>query len=188
MKSLIQILFFIIFYLLVLESLSAQWNEVSKPYRFNGIITSLYFAGPNLIAGVQGDIVSGGLFYSTNNGTSWNEIMNNNIIWSLGTNGSNVYAGTAYGIYVSNNYGVSWNLISTLYNVFVFDSNSQCFLAGTDSGLYISYDKGKSWSRSTDVHMNHTIKSLVSNGTNVYASSPWNINDDSYVFRSTDNG
>lgn len=190
MKTIIQIIIPILFYLLTLKSLYAQWIEVGKPYRFNGPIMALNFVGDNLIAAVQGvSATSGGLFVSTDRGISWKEIMTQNPSYSLASRGSNAFAGTWQGLYISDDYGVTWNRNPILSdNVFVIGSNSQYIFVGNSSGVYLSSDLGINWSKATSSLGNFTIKSIVINGPKIFAASPFNTDNDSYVFRSTDNG
>ena len=71
------------------------------------LVTSLAVSGTNLFAGT-----GGGVFLSTNNGTSWkqvnNGLMDTNIL-SLAVSGTNLFAGTyGSGVFLSTNNGASW--------------------------------------------------------------------------------
>ena len=72
----------------------AQWIQTNGPY--GGSITSLAISGANLFAGTA----SGGVFLSTNNGTSWTAVNNGlttTSVSSLAVSGTNLFAGTSDG-------------------------------------------------------------------------------------------
>lgn len=65
--------------------------QTNGPY--GGYVYSLAVSGTNLFAGTYG----GGVFLSTNNGTSWTEVnsgLTNTYVWSLAVSGTNLFAGT----------------------------------------------------------------------------------------------
>jgi hypothetical protein len=95
-----------------------------------------------------------GLFLSTNNGTSWNNV-NTGLggfvgIDNLVVNGSNIFAGTrTNGVYRSTNNGASWTTSSDFTDVTVLTVNGSNLLAGTSSnGLFLSTDNGNNWTSS----------------------------------------
>jgi hypothetical protein len=69
--------------------------------------------GTNLFAGTYG----GGAFLSTDNGTSWTQVINgytNTSVNSFAVSGTNLFAGSnGAGVFLSTNYGTSWTSIST---------------------------------------------------------------------------
>ena len=73
----------------------AQWVQANGPY--GGNIHCLTVSGPNLFAGV-----SGGVYFSTNNGTSWSALnagMTNDSVLSFAIIGTNLFAGTSGGVF-----------------------------------------------------------------------------------------
>ena len=71
----------------------AQWVQTNGPY--GGMIISFAVSGTNLFAGT-----GGGVFLSTNNGTSWTEVNNgltNTHVYTLAVSGTNLFAGTLGG-------------------------------------------------------------------------------------------
>ncbi len=98
-------------------------------------------------------IVGDGVFYgsiykSTDNGVSWNTIGSNPglpypnpIIYSLGADGSNIYAGTYTNIYLSSDNGNTWSSSGVVNNSKVnsITINDTCVFAGTDvSGVWVA--------------------------------------------------
>ncbi|MBV6422139.1 MAG: hypothetical protein DAHOPDDO_03428 [Ignavibacteriaceae bacterium] len=107
-------------------------------------------------------------------------------VLSLAVNGSNIYAGTAYGVYSSTNNGQSW--VETSMNVVrslaVNDSNVFAGIGGFMSypqGVYRSTDNGQNW---TQTAMNYDIvQSLAVRDSQVFAGTTY-----SGLYRSTDGG
>ena len=65
-------------------------------------------SGSNIFAGTDG-----GVYLSTNNGTSWtaeNTGLGNQSVSSLAMSGSNIFAGTYGGVFLSTNNGTSWTV------------------------------------------------------------------------------
>jgi hypothetical protein len=82
--------FFAAVVLLGAQSLQAQWIQTSGPY--GGSIECFAVNGSNLFAGTDG-----GVFLSTNNGTSWaavNTGLKNATVSALAVSGPNLFAGT----------------------------------------------------------------------------------------------
>ena len=124
-----------------------------------GDVQCLLMNGTYMFAGTDG----GGIFLTSNNGTSWNEINNglqNLDVRCLAIKGNDIYAGTySGGIFVSSNRGGSWKAANNglddlnILSIVINDSN---MLAGTDGhGIYLSKDSGKNWTA-----LNNDIKNL----------------------------
>src|SRR5229473_2797837 len=88
----------------------AQWIQTNGPY--GGFVGAFAASGSNVFAGTFG----GGVFLSTDNGTSWRAVstgLTNTSIHALTVIGTNVFAGTGGGVFVSTNSGTSWTSASS---------------------------------------------------------------------------
>ena len=76
---------------------------------------------------------------------------NGGAVYSIVTNGSNIYAGTdGGGFYLSNDNGVSWvaknnGLTNLIIRSIAFSSN--IIVVGTDDGVFVSSNYGTNWSQ-----------------------------------------
>ncbi len=81
------------------------WQQTNGPY--GGIIDCFAVSGTNLFAGGLG-----GVFLSTNNGTSWTQVntgLTSTAVLSLAVLGTNLFAGTSgEGVFLSTNNGSRW--------------------------------------------------------------------------------
>jgi photosystem II stability/assembly factor-like uncharacterized protein len=111
----------------------AQWVQTNGPY--GGRIISLAVSGTNLFAGT-----GGGVFLSTNNGTSWAAVNNgvtNTNVSALAVSGTNLFAGTEGGVFRSTNNGTSWTAVNngvTNTNVSALAVSGTNLFAGTWGG------------------------------------------------------
>ena len=132
--------------------LHAQWIQTNGPY--GGLVSSLAVSGTNLFAGTLG----GGVFLSTNNGTSWTAASTGltSVVGDFdpatdvralavspnGTGGTNLFAGTDGGVFLSTNNGTSWTAASTgLTNTYVRA------LAVSGTNLFAGTHGGGVWRR-----------------------------------------
>jgi photosystem II stability/assembly factor-like uncharacterized protein/murein DD-endopeptidase MepM/ murein hydrolase activator NlpD len=161
-----------------------SWEQTNGPY--GGNINCYVFSGTNLFAGTHG----GGLFRSTNNGTSWapvNSGLANGYVLSLWASGSNLFAGTSgSGLFISRDNGNSWTAANTglgASTVYALAISGSVLFAGTGGwGVFLSTNNGTSWAQANSGLGNLIVKSLVVSGSNVFAGT-WGG-----VFRSSDNG
>jgi hypothetical protein len=142
--------------------------------------------GTNLFAGTWGN----GVFLSTDDGTSWNDVNNGLIyptqrrVYTLVSSGKNLFAGTDWGIYISTNNGTNWAIVdseftgTTIRSLAVLGTNLFASISG--KGVFLSTNNGISW---TLVKADPSILSFAVSGTNIYAGS-WG----SGVLMSTNNG
>ena len=84
--------------------------------------------GKNIFAGSFQYGSTGGVYLSTDNGTSWNlkdSGLTDHQVNILASSGSNLFAGTNSALFFSNNSGVSWSeiLIGTVSAIYISDSN-----------------------------------------------------------------
>jgi hypothetical protein len=168
----------------------------------NTFVNAFAVSGTNLFAG------GGGVFLSTNDGSSWTAV-NNGLpahtgVTCFAVNGMNLYMGTdGNGAFLSTNNGASWTTVNNgLTNTFVLSlaaspaggSGTNIF-AGTDGGLwgttgggvFLSTDNGTNWSAVnnglTDTLVTALAVSSGGSGTNIFAGTK-----NSGVFLSTNNG
>ena len=98
-----------------------------------------------------------GLFYSTDDGVSWNgtNLTNTGILTiataSNGAGGEDLFAGTMTAVFVSSNGGASWTATNygstgmpndTVRSLTFYGGD---LLGGSDEGVYLSTDNGESW-------------------------------------------
>ncbi len=124
------------------------WNDFLITYD-EIYISSFAVVGETIFAGT----FRGGVFRSTNNGTTWTEVnsgLADSVISSLAAQGNALFAGTYHGgVFRSTNNGASWTsnnagLTTTdVRSLFVYGS---IIFAGTTDGVFISADSGTSWS------------------------------------------
>ena len=107
----------------------------------NNFVNALVVSGTNLFAGT----FNGGIFRSSNNGTSWTAVntgLTNARVYSLAVSGTNLFAGTAGGVFLSTNNGTSWSAASTgLPNSTVYA------LVASDTSLFAGTGGGGVWRR-----------------------------------------
>lgn len=102
--------FLLVFYISSTCVLHTQWLHTNGPVGYP--INCLTISGINLFAGTE----RGGIFLTTNNGTSWTSI-NNGLsaisVYGIVKNGSNLFATTwGSGIVLSTNNGTSWTEVN----------------------------------------------------------------------------
>jgi hypothetical protein len=160
----------------------AQWVQTSGPE--GGIVQCIAVSGANLFAGTY----LGGVFVSTDNGTSWtvaNNGLTNKNVYCLAVSGTNLFAGilSGGGVFLSTNNGTSWTAAgltnSTIQAIVVSGTN---LFAGTSKGVFLSTNNGTSWKAINTGLTNTTVHCLAVSGTNLFAGTGGG------VFLSTNNG
>lgn len=152
-----------------------------------------------LFAGISG----GGVFLSTNDGTSWTEASKGLTSMSVSAlailpasdeaGSAMLFAGTfGGGVFLSTDNGTCWNAANAgLTNTSVLsltksptnDGSGTNLFAGTSSGgVYLSTDNGASWSSARTDVTNTPVWSLAARDANLFAGTGCG------VFLSTDNG
>jgi photosystem II stability/assembly factor-like uncharacterized protein len=126
--------------------LHAQWVRTNGPY--GGRITDLVASGATLFVGTLG----GGVFRSTDNGTSWTEASNGLTdfdVYVLAVSGTTLFAGFEEGIFRSTDNGDHWiNLKSPITGKKVQSIavvGTSIITATWDKGIYRSTDNGDNW-------------------------------------------
>jgi len=180
---------FIIFFSTIVNFNSfAQWRltPLNNQYIWSfAIVDTCVFAGSS----------GGGVYLSTNNGTSWSEMdsgLTNMGISALttipnGSGGTIIFAGTfGSGVFKSTNLGKSWDSTALgKEDVWALAASGTNIFAGTQNGMYISANQGASWSEINSGFTNPAapiVNTLLINGQDVLAGTTGGI------FLSTDNG
>jgi photosystem II stability/assembly factor-like uncharacterized protein len=100
-------------------------------------------SGSNIFAAADG-----GVFLSTNNGTSWTALTNR-IVNTLAASGNIIFSGTySNGIYRSTDNGTTWSNTSTGLggnNVVCFAISGNNIFSGTNHGVFLSTNNGSNW-------------------------------------------
>jgi hypothetical protein len=133
-------------------------------------------SGKNLFAGAY----FGGIFCSTDNGTSWTAVNNgltNPEVFSLAVSGTNLFAGTyGEGVFLSTNNGLSWTearigFTNDPVNCLAVSGTS--LFAGTWEGsVFLSTNNGTNWSAvNTGLLTNNRVWTLAVFGTNLFAGT-----------------
>ena len=100
----------VLVFVLLCRNAPAQWVQTNGPY--GGSIHCFAVSGTNLFAGTS----EGGVFLSTNNGTSWraaNVGSTNTQVEALTISDTYLFAGTSDGVFRSTDNGTSWCAVSS---------------------------------------------------------------------------
>jgi photosystem II stability/assembly factor-like uncharacterized protein len=157
----------------------SQWIKSSGPN--TQYIYSLIASDSYVMAGT-----TDGIYYTSNNGSTW--LLKNNGLTPehkktncLFVYGNKIFAGTDSGIYVSSNLGDSWSLkinglpVGTSRTVHAFTVYNSILFAGTDSGVYVSSNSGESWLLQNSGLLTIHIYSFTIKGNKIFAGSDRNI-------------
>jgi len=166
---------------------NSQWVRVTNG--LGGINVTVYTLAANSNAMFAGNY--GGVYKTTNNGSSWIQTpLNNRYVGALTVNTISVFAGSGgvagpyYGVYMSTNNGTNWIQTSlNNRNIYSLAANGNNIFAGTGGlyGVYSSTDNGANWNQT--LLNNRSVTSLAINGNNVFAGTAVYG-----VYLSTDNG
>jgi ligand-binding sensor domain-containing protein len=159
----------------------AYWIPVSTGLT-NTSIRSLTAIGTNLYAGTDG-----GLFVSTDHGTSWTPIgLAGEIVNAFAVIDTNLFAGTdTSGVFRSTDNGTNWKIISIpdmdrcVRALAVINTD---LFVGTHQGIYLTPANGAYWIPVNTGLTNKIVEALYVNGTDIFAGTY------SGVYRSTNNG
>jgi ligand-binding sensor domain-containing protein len=170
MKKLSNTFVFIIYLTLFLcfqtAQIFGQWVQTNGPY--GGPVNCFTFSGTNVYAGTPY-----GLFFSTNNGTSWTQVdsgLTNTDVRSLAvsstSNGMIIFAGTPGGVFLSTNNGSSWALTNSVMNdvnvlAAITTSTGTILYAAENVGVFISTDNGKNWIKQSSGFIDSTVTAFA---------------------------
>ena len=163
------------------DILHGQWVQSHGVY--GGYIRAFAVSGTNLFAGTAG----GGIFLSTNNGTSWTQVntgLTNTSVRAIAVSGTSLFAGTrGGGVFLSTDNGTSWTQVNTgltsadvrflaISGTNLFAGTRGGFFAGTpDGGVFLSTNNGTSWTQVNTGLTNTNVQSLAISGTNLFAGT-----------------
>jgi photosystem II stability/assembly factor-like uncharacterized protein len=131
----------------------------------------------NIFAGA---CLSGGMYITTNYGENWTAINNgltDFVILSLVTKGNNIFAGTSTGVFLSTNNGGNWATVNngiTSNYFYAMAAGKKYVFAGSNNvpgGIFRSSNNGQSWSLIDSGLTNPFIRSILVDGTNIYAGT-----------------
>ncbi len=171
-----------------------SWSQTALN---DNIVYSLLVSGPNLFAGVYG-----GVYLSTNNGSSWTAVNNgisNYYITNLAISGTNLFAGgyqpgLVCEIFLSTNSGTNWTSVSSglpYSHVNTIAVSGTNIFAGFsyDSGIRLTTNYGTNWIAVNNGLTGLTVKSIAVIGTKLFATSfNYSNNSGCGVFMSINNG
>ncbi|MCX6145244.1 MAG: T9SS type A sorting domain-containing protein [Ignavibacteriales bacterium] len=171
MKNLLRVIPLILLSSFCTHFLPAQWLQTNGPY--GGKVNCFTVSGTNLFAGTYG-----GVFLSTNNGTSWTAVNTglNTSVLSLAVSGTNLFAGTSGGgVFHSTNNGTSWTAVNTgLTNTYVFAlaiSGANLFAGTSGGGVFLSTNNGTSWTQVNTGLTDTSVDALAVSGANLFAGT-----------------
>jgi len=182
-KTLLIILALLLNSSFLINNCMCQWVQMS-----NGIVTTQYVraltvVGASLFAGTDG-----GVFLSSNNGTSWTSVgLTNQVVNSFAVSGTNLFAGTpGGGVFLSTNNGTSWNQVNNGLTNQVIEAlavfGTKIFVGTNGGGVFLSTNNGSNWSPVNNGLTTQWVWSLAVSGTNLFAGTAGG------VFLSTNNG
>ncbi len=163
------------------------WQQTNGPY--GGVVQALAInSSGHIFAGTFG----GGVFLSTDNGSSWMTVnigLTNTNVRALAINSSGViFAGTnGSGTFRSTDNGGSWTAVNTgLIHIVLslaINSSGHIFAGTLGRGVFRSMDNGSSWTAINTGLTNNFVYALAINlSGDIFAGTGGG------VFRSTDNG
>ncbi len=167
-----------------IENCMCQWVQTNGPGPPN--LYCLANSGTNIFCGTS----LGGVYLTTNNGTSWTAV-NNGLpgpdftTSALAVSGANLFAGLGSGVFLSTNNGSNWTAagLTGKYISSLAVSGSNLFAGTGNEGVFLSTNNGASWTTVNNGLTNLNIKALAISGTNIFAGTY-----NGGVFLSTNNG
>lgn len=127
----------------------SNWVNIPRPAQL--VSTANFFVdGSKLyVAGVGGGSPGQGLFVTTDNGTTWNHIFNQDAVYDLYASGNNILAGGHYyGLWKSTNNGVNWTQVTATPNlkrIFHSQSGTIFWIHNGYNTIWRSTDFATSW-------------------------------------------
>jgi hypothetical protein len=154
---------------------SSSWVAVDSGFPINAYVVSLIKSGNNIFAGCD----PGGVYLSSNNGSSWNATSLTYGVNTLATSGSNIFALTDNeGVFSSSNNGNSWTAVNKGFadsaNVISLAASGTDIFAGiSGAGVFRSSNMGNNWyavnNGLTEAAGDTIVLSLAASGSNIFA-------------------
>jgi hypothetical protein len=148
-----------------------SWTVIGNDI-FAGGISSVYVPNQNPRYPGYSYLTSSGVFLSSDNGKSWDEMINylasGDSIWnvSLGLSGNTLFANNQY----TTDFGSSWNDVSIVPN---FNAVSGTTIFGSDSGnVYLSNNSGINWTKILSGTPGQFSVPWASNGNILFMQDP----------------
>ena len=167
----------------------SQWVPTNGPY--GGNVTALAVNGSDLFAGTA----SGGVFLSTNMGTSWRAVntgMTNTTVHALAVSGSNVFAGTDGGAFLTSDRGSHWTAIDAGITDLRIESltvsGTNVFATTGSTGSFVTTNQGAAWSNTIAGLPTAWAGAFAGSGARLYAAVGNDSVAVSSIYYSTDNG
>jgi hypothetical protein len=181
-------IFICLFFSVVFPNIvNAQWVSTNGPG--GGSIFDLAVSGSNIFAGTS----TGGIFISTNNGTSWTEVntglTNKPSVQAFAIKDNLIFAGTVNGgIFISTNNGATWAAANTgltkniIWSLVV--SGTTVFAGAMKGGVFRSTNNGNNWiAVNNGIPDTASVTSFAVNGNKIFAGT-----ESFGVYLSDDNG
>ena len=147
--------------------LFGQWVQIDSGLAYN--VNAYTVIGPNLFAGTEAGTF-GGVFLSTDNGTSWTQVdsdLINTPVYTFAVLDSNIFVGTYSGVFLSTDKGESWAATGMKVGAFrIAVLGTNLFTIG--SGLFLSTDDGKTWINTGYQGSVPPCTCMASNDTNLF--------------------
>jgi len=185
-----------------------NWYQINTGLPTSVYVSTIASNGNNLYAGTtyNAGYYSTGLYISTNNGSYWSNLDNNQIsgiISGITFSGQNMYVctGSEYsypynngGVFCTTNNGTNWSSIyDGIYNLsltpivnigtYLFTGSTYMGYGGYYQGMFVSSNLGSSWNKINSPTVKRYINALSSYGNNLYMGT-----EDSGIFVSTNYG
>ena len=179
---------FIIIFASILASVNgfysqSQWVQVNNGLTHTDVRT-LAVSGTNIFAGTG----NGGVFRSTNNGTSWTAVntgLTNNQVLALIVVGNDIYAGTYGGVFRSSDLGLNWqplnNGLTSLMVLALYQSGNYIYAGTAGGGIFRLPTNGTTWSQVNNGLTTVSINAFANNSQYLFAGGTG-------LFRSSNNG
>jgi len=152
-----------------------NWTEIQPPVTGN-VPESGYFFNGKYFSGLSSSMDC--VFYTTDNGTSWNSVTEGpqtTVVRGFSSLSGNIFVFTSTkGIYKSSDGGLIWNAsnsgLSNLNVIWMETINSKLIAATIGGGIFISTNNGETWVQSnTGIASGNLNAQLVWRmGTNLY--------------------
>lgn len=158
--------------ILLSTATTGQWVQTNGPYGCGAM--ALAASASHLFAGIRG----GGVYHSTNNGTTWTPVnsgLTNFFLYSLLLEGTDLFAGTEEGgVFRSTDYGAHWSVMNeglTDDYVYALGAFGTHLFAGTRRGVFVSTDRAASWTAVNAGFTGHCVFAFAVSGTRLYAGT-----------------